>query len=410
MKNSFSWKKPLASEYFRYAGGYLGMRFVFISLFGLVIQYLLTHYLGREDYGLLVWVAMVIAFLSPLGLPGMSTSITGAAAKGFHGNFRRGTLLEIAGGTVGGLVLLTIAAYYWIFGYSTTKAVVFMIAGVFGPGLWVDTHLFYWNGRKDFKSIFWWSVPMRFAQLVATAAILFYTSNPVWIFGGQTLVLVFANFLAIYKIIKIDRTNFDISRDYMNYGWLSSFLYLLVTVTAQIDKFIVGFFFGLDKLAIFAVGELIYNYFYKTPKTIISQIFMPRLAEISLKNASIWIKKRQLYLILSVAGGVVIIGMFLPIIYRFLFSSKYDDSIYYAYLFLVNILVGIPVVLVGTMMRAHGMKRETAISQAIISIPTFVLMPVLAYFMGIQGVIFSRIIQNIVLSGYCLFVLERCSK
>ena len=201
MKKSFNWKETFDSEYLRYAGGYLGMRFAFISLFGLMIQYLLTHYLGREDYGLLVWVAMVIALLSPLGLPGMSTSIMGAVAKGYHGNFRRGTLMEIAGGTVGGIVLLAIAAYYWFFQHDPVKTLIFIVAGVFGPGLWLDTHLFYWNGRKDFKAIFWWSVPVRFCQLAVTGGVLLFSSNPVLIFAFQTAVLVLANFRAVRKII-----------------------------------------------------------------------------------------------------------------------------------------------------------------------------------------------------------------
>jgi O-antigen/teichoic acid export membrane protein len=58
----------------------------------------LTHYLAREDYGLLVWVGTIIALLAPFGLPGISTSITGAVAKGYDGNFTRGTWLEMAGG------------------------------------------------------------------------------------------------------------------------------------------------------------------------------------------------------------------------------------------------------------------------------------------------------------------------
>jgi len=137
------WRRPFASVYFRSASGYLAGKFLIVSLAGLANQYLLTHYLAVKDYGLLVWAGSILALLSPFGLPGISNSIVGAVAKGYDGNFRRGTWLEMLGGTFGGLVLLGLGSYYWFFVDNYPRALVCVVAGVLGPGLWLDTHLCY---------------------------------------------------------------------------------------------------------------------------------------------------------------------------------------------------------------------------------------------------------------------------
>lgn len=51
----FKWRKPFASTYFSSAISYLGFKFVIFSLAGLATQYLLTHNLTKEHYGLLTW-------------------------------------------------------------------------------------------------------------------------------------------------------------------------------------------------------------------------------------------------------------------------------------------------------------------------------------------------------------------
>lgn len=404
---SFNWRRPFASTYFRSASSYLGLKLIIFSIAGLATQYLLTHYLAKEDYGLLVWVTTIIALLGPFGLPGISTSITGAVAKGYDGNFRRGTWLEMAGGTVGGLVLLGFAGYYWFWTHEPQKALIFVVAGVLGPGLWLDTHLCYWNGKKNFKAIFWWSVPVRLLQLLATAIVLYYSSDPVWVFGIQTVIQVAANIGAAVGIMKIGEINRETSKEYQSYGWFANGLYLLGSVTVQIDKLIIGILFGLEKLAIFAVGELIYNYFYKTPKSALDQIFLPRLAEMSLKDASFWIRKRQPFLVAGIFVIALLTGIILPMVYRSLFSAKYDESIFYAYLFLLNVIFSSPVLLVGAMMKAHGLKKESAIAQVIISITPLVLILPFAYWWGLKGVVFARIGQNIALSCYYYVFLKR---
>jgi O-antigen/teichoic acid export membrane protein len=407
MSYQFNWRRPLASAYLRSSGSYLVSKLIIVSLIGLLSQYLLTHYLSVENYGLLIWAGTIIALLAPFGLPGISTSITGAVAKGCDDNFRRGTILEIIGGTLGGLALIGIGWYYWFAEHSTLKSFIFIIGGVCGPGLWLDTQLCYWNGKKNFKAIFLFTTGVRIVQFVSLALVLCLSSNPLWVFTTQTLIQVIANICASLRIMKYGRINTKFSAHYAGYGWFATWLYCVGTVSSQIDKLVIGLFFGLKPLAVFAVGELIYNYFFKVPKTMLDQIFVPRLASMDLQNAARWIRHRQRYLISAIFGIVSVVALCLPTGYRFFFSSKYNESIYYAYLFILNIIVSTPILLGGALMRAHGLKKESGVAQMIISLPPLVLIFPCVYLWGLTGAVGLRILQNIMLSIFFFYVLRR---
>ncbi len=413
LKKTFSidWSRPFASAYFRSAGSYLSVKFVIFTLAGLISQFMLIHYLAKEDYGLLVWVGTIIALLSCFGLPGISTSITVAVAKGFDANFRRGTWLEIAGGTVGGLILLGFAGYYWFWSHEETKALLFVLAGVLGPGLWLDTHQCYWTGKKKFKALFLWAVPVRLLQLIATATVLLcFNSSPLWIFGVQTVILVIANIGAAIGIIMFGGINTERSKGCQGFGWFSTKLYLIGTFVSHLDKLIIGLFFGLDSLAVFAVGELLYTYLYKLPFSFLSQIFLPRIAEMEIKQAARWIRRRQFYLVAGIVLVVIAVGIAIPIVFPLMFSVKYKDSIFYAYLFLLCIVLGSPTLLCGSLLKAHAMKKETMVGWSILCFTPMVFIPLFGWFFGIKGIVLTRGLTNGAISGYYFWLTNRLIK
>lgn len=403
----FNWRRTFTSLYFRSAGIYLGGKLAIFTLSGLASQYILTHYLTKEDYGLLVWVSTIIAFLSVFGLPGISTSITGAVAKGYEGNFHRGTWLEMAGGTIGGLVLLGFSCYYWSWLHKETESLIFIVAGVLGPGLWLDTHQSYWNGKKNFKAIFWWSVSVRLLQLLATIIVLlYYSTNPLWVFSFQTVILVAANIGAVIGIMKIGGINKKTSKEYQSYGWLFTRLKCIGVVAGQLDKFIIGAFFGLESLAVFAIGELVYSCIFIAPKAILTQITLPHLAEMEIDEAAKWIRKRMFYLMAVVILMVIAVGATISSVYPLLFSVKYSDSIYYAYLFLGCIILRSPGLLIPSLIRAHAMKKETMVGWLIISVSPIIFVPLLGWFFGIVGIILARVISQGAICGYHLLLLK----
>lgn len=395
--------------YFKSAAAFLGLKYVLFMIAGLATQYLLTHKLIKADYGLLIWVANIVAILLPFSLPGISNSIPGAVSNGFDGNFKQGTRKKIWFSFLGGIVLFAVSAFYWIVYEEKQKALIILIAGIMAPGLWLDTHLCYWNGKKAFKTLCCWAIPVRICQLIILYVTLQITQNPIWIFSVQSFVQVFANIVAVARIFNDKDTNDQISLEYTSFGNVSNILYIFGGITSQFDKLIIGNLLGLEKLAIFSVGELIFTYLFQTPKKILDQIYVPQFARMEKSETAIWIQKSQKMLTLFVLVVLTIVAIALPYGYEIFFSSNYSGSIYYAKLFLVNMAVSIPILLVGAMMRAHGLKKESIVSQFIISFTPLVLIFPFIHFWGMQGVVFSRIVQNIILSCYYMIILKKYS-
>jgi len=401
---------PLASAYFRSATGWLGGKVVVFSLLGLLNQSLLTRNLTRTDYGLLVWLGTIIGLLAPVGLPGVSNSIRGAVAKGFDGNFRKGSIQEILGSMIGGVILLGFAWYQWAVMGSPTGAFVFVAAAVVGPGLWVDTHLCYWDGKQDFRAVFWWSVITRAVQVAATYAVFLISANIVLVAAAQVGLQALGNLVAVGALLRSRQVGHQYSAEYSRYGVFSSWLYLAGTLSAQLDKLIIGTFLGLEPLALFALGELLYQYLYTIPGGILQQMLHSRLARMPVHEAAMWLRQHQWILFVGVTAACGITALTLPYVYPLIFSAKYADSIKYAYLFLVCIVCAVPMMGVGTLFKAHAMKRETGISWAMLALTPLVLVPLLGWLWGPVGIILARCVTNASASVYYTYTLSRIAQ
>lgn len=397
-------------RYLQSAGGYIGMKTVIFSLTGLVSQFILTRAMSREDYGLLIWAGAIIGMLGPFGLPGISTSIVGAVAKGYEGNFRKGTILELATGSLGGVLLLGITAWYAYFSAEPPKAGIFLVAAILSPGLWLDTHLCLWNGRKNFKAMFWWPVSVRIAQFAGTAVTLCFTRNPVIVFAVQNILFATANVATALWLMRPDAANRNVLSSFSEFGWFSTKLYWIGGIAAYWDKLVTGHLFGLEALALVAVGELIYSYFYKTPSAFLSQVFHPKLAKMETRDAAAWIRGKQPALIGGTLAVCLAIGLVAPFAYPLLFSQKYGDSVVYVNLYLICVVLGSPGFLSGTLLKAHALKHETRNGWLITVIGTFALVPLLGATLGIKGVIYAKAAVNAAVSGYYLILLRRLAK
>lgn len=345
--------------------------------------------------------------LSFLGLPGTSNSIVSAVSCGYEGNFRQGTWMQIKFGILGGIVLLCVAFYYNVIIGDNIKAVIFLIAGFLSFGLWMNSYQSYWNGKKNFKMLFKWDVICKILQVFTVFIILNVTLNPILIFCGLYIISAVGNLVATLSIVKFGKLNNRISTEYQSYGRFSNYLYIVGSIMYKMDRFIVGFFYNLDKLAVFTIGELIYTYLFQTPKGLLDQVFIPRLSQMSLQEAKIWVRRKQPYMFLSITFLLLIAWMVLPFIYKFLFSNKYEGSIYFANLYLLVVFASIPGLLVGAIFRSHALKKESAVGVAINSFIPLILIPIFIANWEIKGIIFARLAQNIILSFYFQLFLWR---
>lgn len=393
------------SSYYRSAAGYLILKVALLGIVGLISQSLLAHALEKEDFGAVIWGWTMISTMAPFGLPGISVSITGATAKGFDGNFVRGSILELKGGLYGGLVFLAVALAY-LFRQQDVLFWIFIIAAVAGPGVWLDTPIALWNGKGDFRAIFRFSAGLRMIQFAALIIVLLLAPYPALVFASQAAVAAAANIAAFFYLRRCSELNNEYSKEFESYGWRYTWLITAGILASYLDKLIVGGFFGFKNLAVFAIGELIYSYVFKVPSGMVTQIFIPRLARMKLGEAVLWVRQRYWYL----AGAFVVAAgsaaLLLPVVYPLLFTVRYAESIYFGYVFLAAVAASAPTVLIGALLKGQALKRETTILSFFITTISLLTVIIGGLVGGVNGVAWGRVAGHAAISaGYIIMLL-----
>jgi|GEM_PF-3298080 len=400
----FWYSNLLKSKYFFSSAGYLGGKFVFFSLFALGSQYLLAHNLSIESYGVIVWANTILSTLGFLSLPGLSQSLVSAVSKGFLGNYALAFKEKLVFSSLGALVISGVAGYYFYKGQQQLSLVMFF-SSLFSFGLWMDLQEAFWNGKKEFKKIFLFSSGIKLLQLILLFVTFKFTSSVVVVFATQMFLGAFSNLAMSWHIARSYGANKPYSKEYHDYGKYLSWLGVLALTAGQVDKWVVKGIAGLNSLAVYAVGQLIYTYFMKVPAGIMASIFQPRLAGMSVRDAAKWLLVRQPIILFSLTCLVAVVALVLPFVYPVLFSEKYKGSIYYAYWFLACVAVSGPQMLIGTLLKAHTLKKEMFISQVLLSVAPFLAIP-FGFLWGLDGVIWSRFVGMLALSVWYLFMVR----
>jgi O-antigen/teichoic acid export membrane protein len=398
-------KRLINSSHYRSAAGYLILKAIVLGLAGIVSQSLMAHALEKEDFGIVVWGWTMISILSPFGLPGISVSITSAAAQGLDRNFVRGSILELKGSLGAGLVLLAMAVAY-LFRHQPTLFWIFIIAAVTIPGVLLDTPLAFWNGRENFRAMFRFSAGLRLIQLGMLVAVLRLAPHPVLVFGSQAAVAALGNLGAFFYLKRAGGLNQGYSKEFESYGWLYTWLIIGGTLSSYLDKLIVGGFFGFKNLAVFALGELIYSYVFKVPSGLVTQIFIPRLARMGLGEAVGWVKRHYWYFagFFMLAAGIA--ALLLPVVYPLLFTARYAESIYFGYIFLAGVAASAPTVLLGALLKGHALKKETTMLSCFITATLLTTVTIGSLWGGVPGVAWGRVAGYAVISAAYIAMLR----
>lgn len=387
---------------------FVASRLGIISLAGVAIQYLLIAHLTKEDFGFVVWVNTILSLLAIFGLPGVSNSIPGAVAKGFVGNFIKGTFQEIKGSVLGGLALVGIATWYWSNPAHDDAHWILLMLALLSPGLWLDTWQGYWMGQGNFKAIAFLAVPVKLIQLALVAIAMLF--KPVALLAVLSIqgVQAIANLTCSLALVRKNIEAKDlVSTDFVKYGWASTRLYLYGIVISQFDKLLVGGMFGVSELAVYAVAELIYQYMYTVPKVLLEQLFIPRLAKLAVKESARQVAMVQKWVAILLLPALLVIGLSIHFIQPSLIVNKYAEAETLIYLFLVSVAASIPLFLVGAMLKSHGMIPESNRVQLLSSGVLLTLSLPVALLFGIAGLVVVRIIQYTLVSTYCIIVIRR---
>lgn len=391
--------------------GIIGARVISTTLATVAIQYLLIKNLSAHDYGLVTWGATVLSFLSVLSLPGLSNAIPGAVANGYIGNYTKGTKQKVRAAIYPFAGLLVIAAYTQINSTDKYTAWFYYALAACTPGVWLDTWQAYWTGTRNFRLLTISTSASKAAQVLLTYIATSCAPFAHWAILANQGVLAAANVLITKHTLRgIGKDQENYSEKFASFSASNTKLYVIGTITSQIDKLIIGIFIGMNQLATYAIAELIYQYAYVTPKSLLEQFYISKLSTRSPRDAIQLVTKVQVTIACFLVPIAILAIMLSGHIIFPSLELKHPGLQALAIIFLLTATASLPLYLIGAVLKGHAMIKSSEHIQYISSGTPLILNAPACIFWGIEGLAWSRLVQAILVACFCLRLTHQLSK
>jgi O-antigen/teichoic acid export membrane protein len=175
-----------------------------------------------------------------------------------------------------------------------------------------------------------------------------------------------------------------------------------VEIRQHYDRIIIGLFLSFPELAIYAIALGFAN-ILSSFSSIIAQLIFPKLSQMDQETAYLEVKKRWPLLILAfgIVAGVAI--ALCPYIILFFYSSQYVDSVFYAQLLLVSVIIAAPVPIINKALFPSQKKMNELYKLRIFSsVIEIILLTVLALRFGLLGAVIAVILGQAFTAFYSL--------
>lgn len=362
-------------------------------LLGLASSIAFARLLPREIYGQYNYILSILGILAISTLTGMNTAITQAVARGYDGVLTQGTKVRIKWGFLGSIAAFSIGVYYYFNG-SLPLAMCFMIAAPLLPFFYsFATFNPFLEGKKNFKEASKYQGIIKFVSVSAVIAAVYYSRDIVWIFVTYfSSILLLQAYFYWTTAKSIDNKNRDEAA--IPFGKHMSLMNVIPTVRQHFDKIIVGALLGFSDLAIYTIAVIITEYVKRLVKIVASLIF-PKVAVMEEKKAYAETKKRLAYLTIGFAAicgvGIALCPYIIPLLY----SGKYLDSVFYAQLLFISIMVVTPGTILLQVLAAQKKVKSLYIVNTSFPLLEIVLLVLLIPHLGILGAVFAKLASRL---------------
>lgn len=375
------------------------------SASALIISIAFANLLAPEVFGLYKYIISIVSLLTITTLAGMDSAVTQATSRGFEGTLVPATKTKMKWGSLGSLLSLVIAIYYYING-NTTLAFSFAVVALFMP--FTESFDMYNSllfGKKLFNTQTIYNSIKKIIALVSMILTILITRNIYIILFVYFASVVLPNLYFFWKTIKTHRQNNNIDPDAIPYGKRLSAIYIIGLIAVELDKILVFQYVGPIDLAIYSLANAPTDQIRGLLKNV-NSLAIPQFSQQTTEQikTSIWRKVK----ILAIGTVAIVITYIVlsPFFFNLLFP-KYLSAVPYSQILSISI---IPIILAGFLYTAlEAQKAQEALYKyntysSILSI--IVLFP-LVYYFGIWGAILSRLLSRSATFLYSIYLLKR---
>lgn len=398
--------KPLNLERWRWAsdtGMLAGARAVQVAI-QLALVLALTRWWTKSDYGRYTFVLSVAEMLSLSCLPGMSTALTQAAARGFEGSLGDLTRYRLKWSVVGSLALAVSGAVY--LGIRADRSVglgLIAAAPVFGLYFVSQSYQSYFVALRRFRSVVAYNAASTASQSAVVASLVWFGAPVPWVVLGNMVPTALVGMGAIWHA-SVDG-NGRVDRDARRFGWTLTGAAALGTVQARLQNVLIGPIAGYADLAAFRVAQQLTGEM-GTLWGLISQQLFPRFAAMDRSQAYGTALQGLKYVVGGWAGLALGAALILKYVIPVLFGKNYVDSAFYGSLMLVTSVIGIAGSYLETYMLARKITRAYMLLRFIPIVNLVTLAP-LVWAYGAGGALYSGIVGAVAYSVAAWVLVRR---
>lgn len=378
-------------HYFR-GGLLMGVKQAVGVMSGLIVSIYLARLLNPAILGNYEFVLSIVAIISLITLPGLNTSLFQSIAKGFEGDYLKITHYKLRFSLLATSVCFLVGLWYvlqnqnYVIGFGLA-AFGITVPLFYGLVTWSN----YYLAKENFRLFARYSIyqSLFYAAFFFIFVILFPNNVPLLLIG-YGLSIGIPNLFAFVKSIK-SIANDRIADDTVQYGKFLTKIGILQTIVGNLDKLIIGYFFGPAELALYAVGINFARKAFEVVKEFLN-ISSPKISTTNTASFNRYVRIFGLFAIIGLVASLM-----LPIIISLLYSETYSASAIYAQAYIIFL----PFFVINILYKNHVIlflkHKDVLLKESLIfPIVRVILYVPFIHFFGILGLAILAGLQNIV--------------
>lgn len=374
----------------------------FISMISVLLLGLaFANLIPKDTYGIYKYVLSIAGILSIFALPGMTTSLMRAVARGFDGSLAPATRARATWGALGMFPAIILAAYYFFNGNSVLAWSCVIVAFFLPIFDTFNTYTSYLQGKKRFAAYVSAGAIVQTVSIAVLIGTMFVTSNLYALliaYFGSYALLRFASWLYVRMRYP---TRGSVDPEVIKYGKHLSVMNVLGQMAAQADTLLLFHFLGPVEVARYSIAIAAPEQLKSLINTVNNLLF-PRFANYSREEIQKTIVRKSALLTIVVAGIVLAYALAAPFLFH-TFFPKYIDAVLYSQLFAFSLLnvFSLPAVVY---LQSHGRIREQYYFNTVVPIMQVVLMTIGIAFAGLLGLVLARMLTRIGSGGMAVYL------
>lgn len=380
------------------------LSYAFNAITGFFLILMLTKFLSREDYGLYAFALSIVSILQLTALPGMTTALIQATARGFEGSLTQAVRIKICFSLIGTLISAGLFFYYALNGQPAIAAGLAAIGLIF-PFIYsfsdYDTLLI---GRSLFKTSASYKIIIQTIGILAPlAALLLLKSLVAVLFATFASMALLGSFFFFFTLKK-HRPNQKIDNETIPYGFHLSAIAAIKLIGDNLDRIIIFYLFGPVNLAIYVLALLPIKKF-RDLNALIREVSLPKLSQKPGEAIKKSLTKRIIALSFIWLLAALVYWLAAPTIYK-LFFPGYLDAVFFSQLLALTALL-LPADFYLVYFRAKMKKNLLYIINLFDPIIKLTLFFILIPKFQISGALISLIVSQALTAGLSFYLFKK---